>query len=48
MKESGKMARCMVKVRKSDFLKDILFLRLLNALIGKKFYNNGDIFEGEF
>jgi len=32
MKESGKMANRMVKVRKSDFLNDLLILTLLNAL----------------
>jgi len=48
MKESGKMARGMAKVRKSDFLNEILILILLNALIGKEFLNNGDRYEGEF
>jgi len=48
MKESGKMARGMVKVRKSDFLNEILILTLFNALIGKKLYNNGDRYEGEY
>ena len=48
MKVSGKMARGMVKVRKSDFLNEILILTLFNALIGKKLYNNGDRYEGEW
>jgi len=48
MKESGKMANRMVKVTKSDFLNDILILTLLNALIGKEFYNDGDRYEGEW
>ena len=48
MKESGEMANRMAKVTKSDFLNDILILTLPNAFIGKKFYNNGAIYEGEW
>jgi len=49
MKESGKTTICMVKVRKSDWLNDLLILSLFNTLIiGKFFYNNGDRYEGEW
>ena len=48
MKESGKMAKRMVKVTKSDFLNDILILTLLNDVIGKEFYSSGTRYEGEW
>ena len=49
MKENGKMARSMVKVRKSDWLNYLLILTLFNSLIiGKYFYDNGERYEGEW
>jgi len=48
MKESGKMAKSMVKVTKSDFLKDILVLTLLNVFIGQIFFKTGERFELEW
>ena len=44
MKESGKMTRSMVKVTKSY----LLILTLFNTLIGKFFYHDGSIFEGDW
>jgi len=48
MKESFKMAKRMVKVRKNDLLNEIFILTLLNALIGKQFLNSGGRYEGEW
>jgi len=49
MKESGKMASRMAKVKQSDFFELFwLILTLFNAWIGKEFYNNGDRYEGEW
>lgn len=48
MKENGKMARNMVKVSKSDLLVYSLIPFLFNAVKGKFFWKNGDIYEGEW
>ena len=49
MKESGKIAGSMVKVRKVIFIEWFwLILTLFNAWIGKFFYNDGDRYEGEW
>jgi len=45
MKESGKKAQCMVKVIKMIYL---MILKLFNAFIGKKVWNNGERYEGEW
>jgi len=39
MKESGKMAKSIAKVRKSDLLYDLLILTLFDDSIGKWFRN---------
>jgi len=41
MKASGKMAKSMAKVRKSDFLYDLLILTLFDDSTGK-WFRNGD------
>ena len=49
MKESGKMASSLIKVRKVIFIEWFwLILTLFNAWTGEFFYNNGDRYEGEF
>jgi len=41
MKASGKMAKSMAKVRKSDLVYDLLILTLFDDSIGK-WFRNGD------
>ena len=48
MKASGKMAKSMVKVRKSDLLYYLLILPLFDDAKGKLFYNNEIEYEGEW
>jgi len=48
MKASGKITKCMAKVRNKWLLYDLLILTMIDDLIGKLFGNNGDRYEGEF
>jgi len=48
MKESGKMAISMVKVRNKWFIEWFLLISNIVKCIGKFFYNDGDRYEGEW
>ena len=48
IKESGKITKYMVKVRKKDSLNDLLILALFIVSIGIYFWSNGDRYEGEW
>ena len=48
MKANGKMASCMAKVKNKLFTYDLLILTLFDNSKGKEFWNNGDIYEGEY
>jgi len=48
MKASGKMTKCMAKVRNKWLLYDLLIQTLFDDSIGKWFWNNGNRYEGEW
>jgi len=49
MKASGKITKCMAKVKKKWIFYDLLILiSLFDDSIGKMLWNNGDKYEGEW
>ena len=48
MKASGKITKCMAKVRNKWLLYDLLILTLFDDSIGIYFWNNGNRYEGEW